>query len=131
VWVRPRGQVWADVERVGGSLGARLHLAAPPGTEAVRLRVGRPGHGATEALVDVPLTRELDLSASSVRTGPQPLFTVEHQGIGAASALTGPTGSAAATRVLVLPSARPMPGLPLPHRLRGLSGQHESRRPGE
>lgn len=131
VWVRPRGEIWADVERTGDGLAARLRLAAPPGTDAVRLRVARPGHGAAEALVDVPLTRDLDLTAASVRTGPQDLFTVEHQGIGGGSGLTGPVGMRPAERVLVLPRARFLPGFPLPARLRGLSGQHRSRRPGE
>lgn len=131
VWVRPRGEIWADVERVGEGLSARLRLTAPPGTDAVRLRVGRVGHGATEALVDVPLVREMDLTAASVRTGPQDLFMVEHQGIGGGGALSGPVGARPADRVLVLPRALPLPGLPLPPRLRGLSGQHRSRRPGE
>lgn len=131
VWVRPRGEIWADVERLGGGLAARLRLTAPPGTEAVRLRVSRPGHGATEALVHVPLTRELELTAASVRTGPQNLFAVEHQGLGGGSGLTGPVGTRPADRVLVLPRAQLLPGFPLPPRLRGLSGQHRSRRPGE
>ncbi|HEY3438682.1 MAG TPA: DUF58 domain-containing protein [Actinotalea sp.] len=161
LWVRPRGEVWVDVHRAGGgqrgddmpdevagdlaldgqdlrvsrtpdgSLTARLSLAAPPGTEAVRLRVSRPGHPPVEALVDVPLTREIAVSASSVRTGPQPLFRVEHQGIGTGMHLTGPAVTRPAERILVLPQARQMPALPLPSRLRGLSGQHEARRLGD
>lgn len=139
-WVRPRGEVWVDVERTSadvdgtraaGVLTARLLLAAPPGTEAVRLRVSRPGHTPVDALVDVPLTRAIDVTASSVRTGPQDLFQVEHRGIGTGAHLAGPVGDTPAARVLVLPRARPMPALPLPLRLRGLSGQHESRRPGD
>ncbi|WP_370524179.1 DUF58 domain-containing protein [Cellulomonas sp. APG4] len=146
---RPRGMLWADVERIdaddvpgteaagapGGRpravLAARLHLAAPPGTDAARVRVSRPGHGAVEALVDVPLRRELDVTAASVRTGAQPLFRVEHQGVGGGAALTGPVGEAPADSVLVLPRGRTMPALPLPSRLRGLTGQHEARRPGD
>src|SRR5699024_6313757 len=140
--VRPRGRVWADVERIevddstegaagGNHLAAVLHLAAPPGTDAVRVRVSRPGHGATEALVDVPLTRSLTLTASSVRTGAQRLFEVDHQGIGPGGQLTGPRGTDPAAHVLVLPRGRAMPALPLPARLRGLTGQHETRRPGD
>ncbi|MCU1430972.1 MAG: hypothetical protein JWP95_77, partial [Actinotalea sp.] len=112
-------------------LTARVSLAAPPGTEAVRLRISRSGHASAEALVDVPFTRDIAIAATSVRTGPQELFRVEHQGIGPGMHLTGPTGTAEAERVLVLPRARPVPALPLPLRLRGLSGQHESRRLGD
>src|SRR5690606_3625576 len=114
--VRPRGRVWADVERTETDsaeravtrLAAPLHLAAPPGTAAARLRVGRPGHGVTEALVDVPRTRDLPLTASSVRTGAQPLFEVAHQGLGPGGHLTGPRGTDQAAQVLVLPRGRAM-----------------------
>lgn len=152
LWTRPRGEVWADVVRTvepaGGragagqdgaprgsssatALSARIHLVAPPGSQGVRLRVGRLGHGVTEALVDVPLTRVLDVSAASVRTGPQETFTVQTQGLGPGGHLTGPVAETPAGRILVLPRGRAMPGLPLPLRLRGMTGQHESRRPGE
>ena len=139
LWLRPRGHVWADLQRVvddehgvgSATLAGRLRLAAPLGTEAVRLRVGRPGHGAVEALVHVVLVRDLDVSAASVRTGPQAFFRVEHQGLGTGTLLSGPVGAERPRQVLVLPTARQMPGLPLPTRLRGLSGQHETRRPGE
>ncbi|WP_250448647.1 DUF58 domain-containing protein, partial [Actinotalea sp. C106] len=95
------------------------------------VRVGRLSHGTTEALVEVPLTRVLGVSATSVRTGAQELFAVEHQGLGPGTYLTGPVGQVPAGRVVVLPRGRRMPGLPLPLRLRGLTGQHESRRPGD
>lgn len=138
LWARPRGEVWVDVVRTPPVLGepdreltAVLRLAAPPGSEAVRLRVGRPGHAATEALVHVPTTRELTVRASSVRTGRQTLFAVDHQGIGRGAVLTGPAARAAGRQVVVLPQPREMPALPLPARLRGLSGQHESRRTGD
>ena len=140
LWVRPRGEVWVDVRRTStqdgsgrapGTLTARLDLAAPPGTEAVRVRVSRPGHTPVDALVDVPLTRSLEVTAASVRTGPQDLFRVEHRGVGTGMHLAGPVGTVPVERVLVLPRARPMPALPLPLRLRGLSGQHESRRIGD
>lgn len=138
LWLRPRGHVWADLQRVvddeprdTGTLAGRLRLAAPLGTEAVRLRVGRPGHGTLEALVHVVLTRDVTVSAASVRTGPQDFFRVEHQGLGSGTLLSGPVGAEPVRQVLVLPVARQMPGLPLPTRLRGLSGQHETRRPGE
>lgn len=137
VWaltLRPRGEVWVDVEQAAtasGGIGARLLLAAPPGTEAVRLRVARPGHGCVEALVDVPLTRTVEVVAPSVRTGPQDLVRVDGQGVGAGGHLTGPATRTTPPPVTVLPRPGTMPALPLPIRLRGLTGQHPSRRPGE
>ncbi len=135
VWNRPRGQIWTDVEHTSdspqGVLEAQARVAAPPATSAVRVRLGRPGHGATEALVDVPLNRLLTVRARSVRTGPQPLFRLEAQGIGGTGMLVGPVSRLDPQRVLVLPTPRPMPALPLPLRLHGLTGQHDSRRPGD
>lgn len=134
---RPRGAVWADVGATqphgasGRVLVADVRLTAPDGTEAVRVRVSRPGHGATEALVRVPLTRVLRATAASVRTGPQDLVRVERQGIGPGGLLVGPVDAEEPPSVLVLPRPRSVEGLPLPARLRGLSGQHESRRPGD
>jgi len=157
VWVRPRGEVWVDalaggadapsgagegragagssVDEVGvavvGALGARYRVSVPPGCTAVRLRAARVEHGATEVLVAVPGRRDLTITADSVRTGPQPLFRIEHQGVGAAGMLVGPVREEAAELVTVLPHGRGMPALPLPQRLRGLTGQHDSRRPGQ
>lgn len=135
LWGRPRGEVWADVTPAdagrGTELVARVRLAAPVGTEAVRVRVSRPGHGGTEALVHVPLVRTLEVAAASVRTGPQDLFRVEQQGVGPGALVVGPVAAEEPSRVLVLPTARAVPALPLPARLRGLSGQHEARRAGD
>ncbi|MBX9245330.1 DUF58 domain-containing protein [Actinotalea ferrariae] len=136
LWARPRGSVWADVVptaegRSGAELTAEVRLTAPVGTEAVRVRVSRPGHGATEALVHVPLTRTLGVAAASVRTGPQDLFRVERQGVGPGGLVVGPVDEEPPSVVLVLPTARSVADLPLPTRLRGLSGQHESRRAGD
>jgi uncharacterized protein (DUF58 family) len=135
VWFEPRGEVWVDpVEPKGGTVGVleqTIHLAAPPGCTAVRLRLTRPEHGPTEVLVHVPVRRRLTVRARSVRTGPQQLFRVEHQGIGAAAMTNGPMGEEAPGSVVVLPRGRVMPALPMPTRMRGLTGQHDSRRPGQ
>lgn len=131
--VRPRGIVLADVEPVPGStdLAAHVHLTAPEGAEAVRLRLTRPGHGSTEVLLRVVLERTVPVVAPSVRTGPQDLARVETQGLGPALAAQGPVTEEQPRRVLVLPTAQPLGATPLPVRLRGLSGQHEARRLGD
>jgi uncharacterized protein (DUF58 family) len=135
VWLRPRGDLWVDPADGGsgtvGELTKRVALSAPPGCTAVRLRISRPEHGVSEVLVDVPVHRVLDVSARSVRTGPQQLFRVEHQGIAGGGLTAGPAGLDEPGAVVVLPTSRAMPALPLPARMRGLTGQHDSRRPGQ
>ncbi|WP_225752703.1 DUF58 domain-containing protein [Actinotalea sp. Marseille-Q4924] len=131
---RPRGEVWADVAPLpsgAGTLRAAVRLVAPPGTEAVRLRARRVGHRDVEALVAVPLTRSVPVRATSVRTGPQELARVDVQGLGLGGDLTAPVSSTGRATVTVLPRAGTLAALPLPLRLRGLTGQHGSRRPGD
>ena len=130
---RPHDRVRVDVRPTGSPerpLAAELAVTAPVTADAVRLRADRPGHRPAEALVAVDGTRELRVTAASVRTGGQPLFLVEHQGVGSGAATVGLPGRCEPEQVLVLPAGRRLGALPLPGRLRGLTGQHESRRPG-
>ena len=139
VRTRPLGSVWVDVVPPSSAPGVagpdrlvtEVHLASPPGTEAVRVRFARVGHTSVEALVDVPLTRSLTVRAGSVRTGYQDLVHVDAQGVAGSGALTAPVVRSAGEQVLVLPNAHALAALPLPLRLRGLTGQHGSRRPGD
>ncbi len=135
-WLRPRGPVWADLVAPApttdvGVLAQTVRLTTPQGAVGVRVRIARPGHGSQEALVHVPFERDLELSARSVRTGPQVLFRFEHQGLGAGALTSGPHVEEEPGTVVVLPRGRTMPALPMPARLRGLTGQHESRRFGQ
>jgi uncharacterized protein (DUF58 family) len=139
---RPSGRVEVAVDRApaglpdglpddGGHVRARVHLDAPEGTAAVRLRVARAGSTTTEALVRVERARDLAVAVRTVRTGPQDLVHGDAQGIGAGFACLTDPAAAPRRRVLVLPVARPLGPLPLPFRLRGMTGAHESRRPGD
>jgi len=114
-----------------GRLRARVHLEVPDGTAAVRLRVGRAGSTTTAALVRVDRTRDVGVTVRTVRTGPQDLVRAEAQGVGAGFATIDDPVSSAPREVLLLPSARRLGPLPLPFRLRGLTGAHESQRPGD
>lgn len=114
-----------------GAVAAAVRLHVPPGANAALLRVRRGGRQVDEVLVAVRSERWLPLMLRTVRTGPQEIATLDAQGVGAgATTVSDPT--AVTTRsVLVLPAPAPLGEVPLPHRLRGLTGGHESRRPGE
>ncbi|WP_298455053.1 DUF58 domain-containing protein [uncultured Cellulomonas sp.] len=114
-----------------GSLRADLHLGVPSGADAVRVRVDRPGYRAGEALVAVAGSRTLEVRVASVRTGRQRLFRAQLQAVAGAGQHTGPVREAPAGEAVVLPRGRGLAELPLPPRLRGSTGQHRSRRPGD
>lgn len=116
----------------GDRLTARYRIDAP-GAGYVRVRVSRPGADPVEALValDDDGSRSLTVRTDSARNGRQPLFTVDHVAIGPAGSTAAPAGRFDPTDVVALPRARRLPPLPLPFRLRGLTGAHASRRPGD
>ena len=75
--------------------------------------------------------RQVPVVVHTVRTGPQEMATVEAQGVGpGAASASDPVGPVRRDTV-VLPSPSPLRDVPLPIRLRGLTGAHGSRRPGE
>lgn len=116
-----------------GELAATLQLAAGPGegADVVHLRITAPGHRTTHLTVAAHAQgRDVPLGLSSVRTGPQQTFTVDLRGSRDGTWEEEPTQVRAATR-LVLPGAAPLGRLPLPRRLRGLTGPHSARRLGD
>jgi uncharacterized protein (DUF58 family) len=111
-----------------GTLRADVVVEAPS-TALVGVR--RTAQDVTEAWVVVDGSRTLPLVVHTVRTGPQQLASVDVQGVGPGAASVSEPTAPASRSALVLPAARPLDALPLPPRLRGLTGAHESRRPGE
>jgi uncharacterized protein (DUF58 family) len=113
-----------------GELGAVLQLDPPFEAEVVQVRVAAPGHRPVDLLVPAG-PRELSLRLATVRTGPQATFVADVRGYGPAGATAEDPIRAAAPESLVLPAAMPLGRVPLPARLRGLTGPHGSRRLGD
>ncbi|MCK0115421.1 DUF58 domain-containing protein [Isoptericola sp. S6320L] len=126
-----RTRLTSDDEQASpGELGATLLLDPPPGAELLQARVAAPGHVPVDVVL--PATRRaVRLGLATVRTGPQSTFVVDVRGHGAGgSTAEDPVRSSAPDR-LVLPQVMPLGRVPLPHRLRGLTGPHTSRRLGD
>ncbi|WP_402465474.1 DUF58 domain-containing protein [Isoptericola aurantiacus] len=113
-----------------GEIRSTLVLDPTPGTELLQARVWAPGHRRTEVVVRAE-RRELGLRLVTRRTGPQPTFVADARGHGAGGATTEDPMRATAPERLVLPTAMPLGRVPLPYRLRGLTGPHTSRRLGD
>ncbi|WP_233275857.1 DUF58 domain-containing protein [Isoptericola variabilis] len=119
-----------DEPATAGELAGVLHLDPPRGAELVHVRVAAPGHRPVEVVLPAR-DRELPLRLAAVRTGPQPTFHADLRGVGAGGSTGEPPRSVTAPDRLVLPAAMPLGRVPLPHRLRGLTGPHTSRRRGD
>ena len=119
----------ARIEPGAGPWSARVELDLPPRATWARVRVSRREHVPREVVVAG--RRVLEVRARSVRTGPQELLAVDVQALAAGGAATSTTTRVPGLVVAVPPRPRRVAAVPVPHRLRGHPGQHESRRPGE
>ena len=134
-WLRrPQTPATARITRSGaearvGEVGARLELEAPSGVDAAWLRVEAPGHAALHALVRPD--RHLRVSIRTVRTGRFRMFAGGWIAVGASGMVRGEPAVLPGTAVVLTPRVRALRELPLPFRLQGLTGAHDSRRAGD
>ncbi|WP_418276866.1 DUF58 domain-containing protein [Isoptericola jiangsuensis] len=120
----------ADGPVVPGTLAAVLEVDPPGEAETLQVRVAAPGHRTVD-LVVAAAPRRLDLRLATVRTGPQPTFVADARGYGPGGATAEDPIRVGAPESLVLPATMPLGRVPLPSRLRGLTGPHVSRRLGD
>lgn len=136
---RPEGAATARLEGPGvtdddadgttGRLRTTLRVEGPgPWATVAVSREDRPG---VELLVRVDGVRRLPVVARTVRTGPQEVASADVQGVGPDGASLAEPTPRVTRRTTVLPATAPLLEVPLPPRLRGLTGPHPSRRPGE
>lgn len=111
------------------------HLIAPVTVSSdcpvtVLVRVTSPGADSVEALVAVDGSRVLTACLPLARTGRVPGYAVHGIAWNASLDTVAPLDEARSSSAVVLPVARRLGDVPVPQRLRGLSGPHGSRRPG-
>jgi len=123
-------------------VGATVVWQAAPGADALRFRTTAPGHRAVDTVVVAPRRspgsgpeesreRAIPISIRTARTGRRPIFTVDHQERYGAGLLTASGDTAGPMSITVLPRATSLREVPLPYRLSGLTGPHDSRRAGD
>ena len=135
-WSVPRGSTELSFDDVGpdegpGTIAETLLVAPAEGAETVQVRVFAPGHRPTVVVLAADGPRALGVRLDSVRTGPTQTFEVFARGYGALGAHAEDAWMLTAPERLVLPEATRLQRVPLPTRLRGLTGPHRSRRLGD
>ncbi|GAA1444507.1 DUF58 domain-containing protein [Leifsonia poae] len=136
-WDRRPGEqarvgVSARVDAAGGArLTSTVEATSDAGADAVELRISLRGQPPIDAVVSRRRAERLTGTLTAGHSGPQRLVSVETRMIGADAAIvTEPTPPVTAERV-VAPRVRAVRSLPLPSRLIGLTGPHDSARPGD
>jgi uncharacterized protein (DUF58 family) len=119
----------------GGGRGAawryRVAVDVPPGTDAVQLRLSLLGASPLDVVVAPATAAALSGTVPVLHSGPQEVVAVEYRAIGADAAWVGaPTARLPVERVQA-PAIAAIRSLVLPHRLQGLTGAHDSARPGD
>jgi uncharacterized protein (DUF58 family) len=115
----------------GSELDYSLTVKAPPGAELIALRCSLLRGEPEEIVVAGPLPGDLTGRVPLLHSGPQELVRVEYRLLGPDGAtLSRPLEPLIASRV-VAPERATIAALPLPRRLQGLTGSHESARAGD
>jgi len=140
VWAlarRPRTDAKVGVRTtVGGRAQAdfveyRVAFDVPAETDAVVVRLYERGRDRSELVVDAATAADLAGQVAIVHSGPQEILRVDYLLVGPeASATIAPARGPRSSRVIP-PRIVPLRRLPLPFRMFGLSGGHDSARPGD
>lgn len=133
---RPRGiaDVTIDDSRYRSETGqveGDLRIVPTTGLATTNLRIGSSAHRPVDVLVDSTRGRSLRLSVSGTRTGRRSVFTAVYLQAGLDQITRLDPESLGPIDVTVLPRTVPLGRLPLPFRLQGLTGAHDSRRIGD
>ncbi|MEX1271970.1 MAG: hypothetical protein WEB55_05935, partial [Acidimicrobiia bacterium] len=114
-----------------GCVEGDLQIVSVPGVATTYLRVGSSAHRPVDVVVDSTARRSLRLSVSGTRTGRRSVFTAAYLQAGPDQITRVDPDSLGPIHVTVLPRTVPLGRLPLPSRLQGLTGAHDSRRIGD
>ena len=126
-------QADTDQNRADGRLRAFVRWEPADGVEQLYVVVSAPGHRPAQAVLARPAdsVRSVEVSIRSVRTGRRAIFAVSHAEGTAGQVLAVEPATTRPLDITVLPHARALRELPLPPRLQGLTGPHDSARPGD
>jgi uncharacterized protein (DUF58 family) len=127
-----KATVTLSLEDSGDSdIGYRLDIAPPRRVETIVLRYSVLGGEAREFVVASPLTGELAGTVPLLHSGPQEVVRFDYRFLGADAVEASTPQEPIIGERVVAPSQMTIRSLPLPHRLQGMTGAHESARAGD
>jgi uncharacterized protein (DUF58 family) len=115
----------------GAEMDFSLTIDAPAGVEAIALRYSLASREPQEVVVAGPHSGELAGSVPLLHSGPQELVRVEYFFFGTDMGTLSRPGAPLVASGIVAPRRSAIGWLPLPRRLQGLTGSHESARAGD
>lgn len=118
-------------ESNGNEVEFTLAIEPPSGVETVALRYSLLSGEARELIVAGPLAGDLAGSVPLLHSGPQELVRVDYRLLGADAAVVSLPLEPLVASSVVAPRSMTIRWLPLPRRLQGLTGSHESARAGD
>jgi uncharacterized protein (DUF58 family) len=104
---------------------------APPSASAVVVRLLGRSHTRFELVATPEGARSLSGDLAVVHSGPQEIVRVDYSVIGADSGFISKAAPGPRSKRVISPRVTPLRRLPLPFRMLGLTGGHESARPGD
>ena len=108
-----------------------LTLSPAAGVDSAAVRLASFGAELPEIVVRADAARPVRLRVPVLHSGPQEVLRVEYRLLGTDAAFLGiPQGPLTVQRVIPAPYTA-ISNLPMPRRLRGLTGNHDSSRPGD
>lgn len=131
---RPDEQVTVTVSLVDqtrSEVAYRLDVASPPEAETIVLRYSVLGGEARELAVAGPLTAELGGRVPLLHSGPQEIVRVDYRFLAGDAAAASLPQDPIVSDYVVAPGQATIQSLPLPRRLQGMTGPHESARVGD
>ncbi|MCX7521640.1 DUF58 domain-containing protein [Microbacterium sp. STN6] len=108
-----------------------IEIAAAPDVEAMQLRLSLLATAPSDVIVTRAAARRITGSLPVLHSGPQEMVRLASRAIGAGGQALGEPSPEIVVRGSVAPKLLPIGSLPLPRRLTGLTGTHDSSRPGD
>lgn len=103
----------------------------PPDVESVQLRLGALSARTSDLVVSRAFAERIEGRVPVLHSGPQEILHIEYRLVATGAAFVSAPAEPLLVRRVVAPPFAAIASLPLPSRLLGLTGTHDSSRPGD